>query len=142
MFYLLDTNHCVYIINGLDKKENFRTEAENKILKIARETKDNLFVSEVTLGELYFGAEYSKKIEYNIKRVELFNRAVTAIPVSERIWRIFARYKAMLKKQGRIITDFDLLIATTAKANNLKIVTNDSNFKTLPSEFETVDWTK
>ena len=138
--YLLDTNHCVYIINGLDKAQ--RSEEESNVIKTIRKTKSNIYISDVTLGELYFGAEHSSNPDYNLNRIELFKHAVIQIPVSENIWKLFAKIKSSLQKQGKIIPDLDILIACTAKTFDITLVTNDSHFNVLPTEFKITNWTK
>lgn len=64
MKYLLDTNTCVYLLNG------------NEILK--RKVKEigvySLSISNCILAELYFGAYNSKRFEENLGRIDLFKK--------------------------------------------------------------------
>jgi len=138
--YLLDTNHCIYLMNGLDKRQALRTQAEINVVEMARNIQAYIFVSGATIGELYFGAAHSKRSAYNFRRIELFKQAVTPIRVDDAIWKEFGLTKAMLKKQGNPITDLDLLIACTSKVWNMILVTNDANFNNLPKDFKMENW--
>ncbi len=64
MKYLLDTNTCVYLLNGNES-------LKKKVREIGVYS---LSVSHCVLAELYFGAYRSKKIEENLKRIELFKK--------------------------------------------------------------------
>lgn len=59
MSFLLDTNHCVYYNNARNKRPEAHTDFEKNMLAIFNSTTDPLFTSEVTLGEMYFGASKS-----------------------------------------------------------------------------------
>jgi len=140
MAFLLDTNHCIYLINGLNKKESLQSEAERKIIETARSIEADIFMSEATLGELYFGAANSARKEENFRRIELFKEAVIPIQIDETTWKLFGITKAILRKQGKSLSDTDLLIACTAKIHKLILVTNDADFDVLPSEFLKENW--
>ena len=57
MPYLLDTNHCSYLMNGLDKLSHRRKPEEIKTIDRFQATKDTVYKTEVSLGELVAGAE-------------------------------------------------------------------------------------
>ena len=58
--YLLDTNHCAYILNAKGKPKNKPSQLErNTIQVISSKIETILHISEATLGELIYGAEYS-----------------------------------------------------------------------------------
>jgi len=53
---------------------------------------------------------------------------------NDNITTIFAKNKSLLKKNGIIIDDFDLLIASFAIHHKLMVVTNNTeHFKRIPS---------
>lgn len=142
MSYLLDTNHCVYLLNGWNKREQNRKPQEQRVVsKIASmQGKQLLYMSDATLGELYFGAYLSAKKAYNLKRIELLQEAVFPLAVNDQTWRVFGETKALLKTQGNPLADLDLLIAATAKTYGLTLVTNDADHKQLPKGFPREDW--
>ncbi len=127
--YLLDTDTCIYFINGkFGLKEKLQTIG-----------KQRLFISEITIAELKFGAENSQKVEYNRKVVEKFIKASQVIPIAGSI-DIYAREKARLRKQGTPIDDFDLLIASIAIANKMILLTrNEKHFKRI-NNLEYENW--
>ncbi|OQX17530.1 MAG: hypothetical protein BWK80_39510 [Desulfobacteraceae bacterium IS3] len=94
----------------------------------------------MTLGELYFGAANSARREYNLQRTDLFKYAMIPIAVDEDIWKCFGDTKAVMRKQGKSVTDLDLLIACTARICDLVLVSNDSNFDGLPDAFQRENW--
>ncbi len=114
MKYLLDTNICIHYFNGNQR-------LREKIISIGMEY---FSISEITLAELYFGAENSKCKEQNIQRIDHFANNISIIPIYESI-RTFAKEKARLRKTGITVSDFDLLIGSTAISTNRIIVTRN-----------------
>ena len=112
--YILDTNICIYYIKG---KHNLN-------LKFERINRDQLFISEITLAELTFGVEHSSNPEKNRLVLENFLSGVQILPILDAI-EIYAKEKSRLRKLGRPVDDFDLLIGSSAIANNMVLVTNN-----------------
>lgn len=128
--YLLDTNICIYFLKGefdLDKK-------------IEKAGLENCFVSEITIAELKYGVAKSTHISKNQEVLETFQNMFTILPIFTSL-DIYAKEKARLKKKGKVLDDFDLLIGATAIANNLILVTrNVSDFERI-EEITIEDWT-
>ena len=117
--YLLDTNICVYFLKGLYN-------LDKQIEKVEAE---NCFVSEITIAELKFGVENSDHHEKNRKAIDEFVNRFTIIPIFSSL-DIYAKEKARLRRKGKPLDDFDLLIGATAISNNLTLVTkNISDFE-------------
>ena len=114
MEYLLDTNICIYLFKG-------KFNLDKKLLEVGL---SNCAISEITYAELIYGAEKSKKREANLDLVENFTSQIIILPIFNGI-KIFAKEKARLRKEGKIISDFDLLIGATAIANKMIMVTNN-----------------
>lgn len=128
--YLLDTNICVYFLNG-----KFNLDA-----KIEEVGFVNCIVSESTIAELKYGVEKSMHKEKNRKALEAFQTKFDVIPIFPAL-NIYAQEKARLKTKGKILDDFDLLIGSTAIFNNFTLVTkNVSDFDRLES-IDIEDWT-
>lgn len=115
MKYLLDTNICVYLLNGNIVLKN----------KIAQVGLSSIVVSNATLSELYFGAYNSTKVAENLQRIALFKKNLGILSDSEESAMLFGRIKTDLKLKGCMIEDFDILIASIATANRCIIVTNN-----------------
>lgn len=116
MKYLLDTNICIHFFRG----------KFNLFEKFQEVTVDNCAISEITLAELYFGAENSLSPKKNIKLIDEFSEQVKILPIFNSI-NIYAKEKVRLRKNGKMISDFDLLIGSTAIANDLIMVTENVN---------------
>lgn len=115
MRYILDTNICVYWlkgVNGIDKKLS--------ALDI-----ENIFVSSITIAELLYGAYNSSKIDNNLEKVKEFDASINSFELDRQCLEVYAQIKAKLKSEGKIIDDFDILIASTAIVNNCVLVTNN-----------------
>lgn len=114
--YLIDTNTCIYYINGkFDLKKKFE-----------QVNPDNCFISEITLAELKFGVENSEKKEKNQLALDNFLTGVKVVPIFHSL-DLYAKEKSRLRKVGTTIDDFDLLIGVTAVTHNLVLVTNNTN---------------
>ena len=85
---------------------------------------ENCFVSEITIGELLYGAEFSRNYEKHIKEVEFFEENFRIIPLYNAL-RFYAKEKARQRRNGNLIEDLDLLIGATAVANDLIMVTRN-----------------
>ena len=84
--YLLDTNICVYLLNG-------KFGLEEKIENVGKE---NCFISSITLTELLYGAEKSKRKEENKLKLKDFSSQYAIIPF-ETAMEEFARQKVHLQ---------------------------------------------
>lgn len=117
--YLIDTNTCIYFING-------KFELKKKFEEV---DPDNCFISEITLAELKFGVENSEKKEKNQIALDNFLTGVKIVPIFHSL-DLYAKEKSRLRKAGATIDDFDLLIGVTAITHNLVLETNNtSHFK-------------
>tara|TARA_R110000868_G_scaffold173829_2_gene410247 strand:+ start:36178 stop:36573 length:396 start_codon:yes stop_codon:yes gene_type:complete len=114
MTYLLDTNICIHLFRGKD----------NLIEKFQEMDIEDCAISEITLAELIFGAENSPNPKKNYKIIDNFSEQVKILPIFNSI-SIYAKEKVRLRKEGIMISDFDLLIGSTAIANKLIMVTEN-----------------
>lgn len=115
MKYLLDTNICIYWFKGSD-------EVQTKLWTLDIE---DVSVSAITIAELLYGAYNSANVEKNINKIEEFEEAINIIGLDRKCLESFDRIKAKLKAEGKILDDFDILIAATAIVNDCVLVTNN-----------------
>lgn len=131
MKYLLDTNICVHFFRG----------KFNLLDKISDVGIENCAISEITLAELVFGAENSAMPDKNFALIDTLTNQVAILPILDAI-PLYGKEKVRLRRGGEMISDFDLLIGTTAIANDLIMVTeNVKEFKRIQN-IQIENWVK
>ena len=130
--YLLDTNICVFLLRG-------KFEIDKKIDGVGLE---NCCISAITVAELKFGAELMQKKGRNFptQNLDAFISSIDVVSIESSL-DVFAKEKARLQMLGTPSDDnFDLLIGSTAIANNFVLVTeNVSDFRNL-CDIEIENW--
>lgn len=98
---------------------------------------DRCAIAAVTVGEIEWGLHYeNNRLRWETYAALLENR-LRILPTTQAVWSIFAKMKARQRCLGETISDLDLLIAATAKANGLSVATlNTSDF----SRIEGLAW--
>ena len=120
MRYLLDTDTWIFLLKGA-------SEVEERYLNAGIDT---VAISVITRVELTFGAYRSGRVESNLERVTTFCGSLAVLPLSAEVADAFGRLKAGLVRSGEPLEDFDILIAATALAYNLTLVTgNEAHFE-------------
>lgn len=118
--YVLDTDTCIYWLKG---EESIRR-------KVEQVGADSLRTTIITLAELKYGAYYSQKVSENLENIAKFLRKVKVLPLNYDAVDRFGKIKAELRKTGRVIQDFDLLIASiTLSHGGVLITNNEEHFK-------------
>ena len=113
--FLLDTDIVIFALKG-------RPEVVGSLERHARSP---MAMSAITLMELYFGAHRSKRVEANLARVRALEGSFRIMPADASIAATFGSLKAGLAAAGNRLDDFDLIIASTALAYNLTLVSNN-----------------
>ncbi|MUG97283.1 PIN domain-containing protein [Scytonema sp. UIC 10036] len=131
--YLLDTNHCSYIINNIP----------NVIAALQSRSASDIGISIITYGELLYMSEKSEQQAKNRAAVQAFLIDIdlyfideeTAIFYSQLKAAVFERFAPKDKSKRRSTSvgdlgfdDHDLWIAATAIQHNLILVSADSDF--------------
>ncbi|MCF0064218.1 type II toxin-antitoxin system VapC family toxin [Dyadobacter chenwenxiniae] len=124
--FLLDTNICIHAL-----KSDFGIKQ-----KIGEVGIDSCFLSEVNIAELLFGVENSAehRRQLNRQQFESFQGIFKGriLQISD-VLHEYARQKTNLRRMGKPIDDFDLLIGCTAVVHNLILVTrNTRHFVNMP----------
>jgi len=86
---------------------------------------DALKVSVISLMELYYGAFKSERIAGNLAKVRKIEQHLETVPVGIEVAEIFGMLKSDMESKGMRLDDFDLIIASSALAHNLILVTNN-----------------
>ena len=132
MQYLLNTNHAVALLNR-DPRTMSRLSRE-------RDREAEFGITTVTLGELYYGAYNSQKVEENLDRIR------TSILPSFVIYSFdltaadeFGRIQAELRAKGSPIPTADAQIAAIARLRGATVLTSDAHFS-LVQGLRVEDW--
>ncbi len=132
MSFLIDSDILIYLLNGNEiVRENFLL--HDSAVKV---------ISVISYGELHFGAEKSLSRERNLARIRTLEEILPVIDVTPGIMAAFGALKAGLQRQGMRVDDFDLVIASTAIAQNYTLVTNNErHFSKIPG-IRILNWAK
>jgi len=76
-----------------------------------------------------------------MKMVDDFANEIAIVPIYSSL-NIYAKEKARLRKAGKLIDDFDILIGVTAVSNNLILVTENEKHLSRISKVKIENWIK
>jgi len=106
----------------------------NLLTKLAKVSKDQQYISTITISEIVYGAEKSQRPEYHLNNLEnILLPAVNIVGFDTKAAYVCGRIRAELEKRGTPLDLADLEIASIAIANDLTLVTNNvRHFKRIP----------
>ena len=126
MIYMLDTNICIYAINK--KPPSYLHKLEE--LEQMRHT---LSFSSIVLSELQYGVSNSHNQKLNQINLDIFITRLEVLDFSAKCAFYYGELRAKLKKEGTVIGNNDLFIASHAIAEQAILVTNNiSEFNRVP----------
>lgn len=129
--YLLDTDICIFYLKG-------KYGIEEKINSCGQ---GRCFVSEITIAELIFGAYNGNDfVEHQNDHLKVLS--VTTLKRVLQSFDTYGKEKARLRKEGNLIPELDLLIATTAIHHNMTLVTNNTKHMQRINGIVLENWTK
>jgi len=114
--YVLDTDTLIYFLKG----------HQNVVERVTDTLSENITTTIINQAELLFGVFNSLKKKQNLDKVEKFLDNIDIEPFCQGSAYIFAEQKALLKKQGNIVADLDLMIASIAMYHQRTLVTNNT----------------
>jgi tRNA(fMet)-specific endonuclease VapC len=126
MTYLLDTNICIYVINE---------QPAHVLQRLIQVGPESLVISTVTVAELAFGIEKSKRSGVRAKLENFLSKFPIQDWSQDAAW-VYGRVRKSLEAKGQRIGERDLLLACQALALDATMVTNNTR------EFERVDGLK
>jgi tRNA(fMet)-specific endonuclease VapC len=113
---MLDTNTLIYFFKGMGKVE------ENLF---AHSPKD-IFISSLVIYELQVGIAKSSSPQKREQQLTILLEQINVIDFGEKESKASALIRADLEKKGTPIGPMDILIAGSAKAHNLTLVTHNT----------------
>jgi len=129
--YLLDTNVCIRVLNG---------SSADVVARLGGLDPSEVAMCTVVRAELVFGARKSTHVAENLRLVDALFEPFVCLPFDDRAADAYGSVRADLERVGRPIGPNDLLIAATALANSLILVThNTSEFGRVPG-LSVDDW--
>ena len=127
---VIDSDILIYFLKG----------EKTVVQELTKIAPNELYTTRINYTELLYGAYNSSNIDKNLTRFVSFLNQFTILEFDEKASEIFAKTKAKLKKEGNIIADMDLMIASIAIANDYELVSNNQkHFKRIP-HLKLVDW--
>jgi len=129
--FLLDTNVCIRILNGSSPPVAARLQATNPA---------EVRLSAVVKAELLYGARKSTRIDDNLRLLRRFFTPFVSLPFDDRCAEEAGLIRLDVERSGRPIGPNDLLIAASARAHDLVLVThNRREFGRIPG-LRVEDW--
>lgn len=114
MKYLLDTNACIHILNNSSTR---------LITRLAGHNPSEIVLCSMVKAELIFGAYKSERTAENLRLLQRFFAPFTSIAFDDQCNEPYGLIRRELERQGRPIGPTDLIIAATAVANELTLIT-------------------
>ena len=115
---LLDTNTCIAVINR-------RTASVRTRLLRAAENGQVIMIPSVVAFELWFGAANSGRVEANTQALLYFLEDFEVLPFDREDARIAGAIRFELKRTGKPIGTYDVLIAAQTVRHDALLVTAD-----------------
>jgi len=129
--YLLDTNACIVYL----KFPNSTVRA-----KLTSTPRSEIAVCSLVKYELFYGSMRSSDPVRSLKIQRKFLDQFESLPFDDAISEHAACIRAELTAMGRIIGSYDILIAATALANDLVLVTHNVSEFSRVSGLKYEDW--
>ena len=117
MTYFLDTNICIFHLNG-------SAPGLSDILEHTQPS--SIAIPSMVAAELMYGAEKSAKRESNLEKIGLLLSLYDIVSFDLSAAQIYGAIRRDLEYRGQIIGGNDLIIAATVLAHKGTLVTNNT----------------
>ena len=112
--YLLDTNACICVLNN---------SSQQLVTRLQQHSPVDILLCSIVKAELMYGAYHSSRAADNLRLLERFFKPFVSLPFDDACCAAYGRIRSDLARSGTPIGPNDLLIAATAIANDLALVT-------------------
>lgn len=121
--YIIDTDWFLQALAGHEPALN----------TIVRLSATRVFISIVSVGEIYERAFVFANAEAHLDSFRVVLARHPVINLNDPIMERFAELRAFLRRRGQMISDFDILIASSALYHDLTVLTfNRRHFDRIP----------
>jgi predicted nucleic acid-binding protein len=128
---IIDTSVIIPFLNGAP-------EIVDKVRDVSRAS-GRVVITVITAYEMLKGAYLSSKREDNLKDVREAISNMEVLDLTPEACEEASSIFCSLKESGKMISEFDILIAAIAKANGEAILTRDQHFKSIKG-IEVIQW--
>ena len=129
---ILDSDILIAILKG-------RSEAIQKITKLEEEG-DSLSTTIITAYELLKGAYLSRSSEETLAKVTDAISEMEILDLTYNACEEASKIHRELKEKGRMVGEFDILIAAIARTNDQILVTRDEHFELIMPHQKLATW--
>ena len=129
--FLLDTNACIRILNGSSPRLAAR---------LQRTSPAQVRLCAIVKAELLYGARHSGRVEENLRLLRRFFDPLVSLPFDDRCSDEASVIRVDLERSGRPSGPNDLLIAATARAHDLVLVTHNTREFSRVAGLRIEDW--
>lgn len=129
--FLLDSNACIQLLKNRSTK---------LLQEFERHQPADIVVCSIVKSELYYGARHSSQVEANLQLLERFFQPLKSLPFDDNCAQQAGLIRADLAVQGKPIGPNDLLIAATARAYDVVLVTHNVREFARVTGLRWVDW--
>jgi tRNA(fMet)-specific endonuclease VapC len=114
--FLLDTNIVIAIL------------AKDPAVREHLGEATEVFVPSIVLGELYYGARKSSRVESNLQTMDQFAAANRVSVCDSTTAQQYGQIKNHLREKGRPIPENDIWSAATSRQHDVTLVSRDNHF--------------
>ena len=130
MAYLLDTDTCIYVLKN----------ANPQLIAKFNNHEGALATSAIVLHELYYGAEGYIEAGKRYSLIDQLAHRLRILPFDQAIASTAGVLRYSLRKSGQQIGPYDILIAATALAHDLTLVTGNQREFSRIKDLKTENW--
>jgi tRNA(fMet)-specific endonuclease VapC len=129
--YLLDTNACIRVLNNTSAR---------LVKRLRRYEPWQIYLCSVVKAELLYGARRSSRVTENLETLEKFFAPFPSLPFDDPCAEHYGKIRAVLAQAGTPIGPNDTLIAATARAHELILVTHNVEELSRVPDLQIEDW--
>jgi tRNA(fMet)-specific endonuclease VapC len=116
--YLLDTNACIRLLNR---------SSTPLVARLKSKRPSEVRLCSIVKAELTYGARKSARPAENLSLLRSFFEPFVSLPFDDHCCGPYGTIREELERAGAPIGPYDLMIAATAIANDLVLVTHDAS---------------